>query len=122
VTPVQALLEARKQGATVSVRAGKLHVRAGSPLSPDLVAELRTHREALVTMLTIEEAPQRAAEPPVDEQRFSFAVRWGRERGWLQVRDAFSGEWLEVLATACPPWWREEAFRAKRRGHGDSRG
>ena len=54
-----------------------------------------------------------------DEQHFPFEVRWGRERGWLQVRDCFTGEWHQVLATQCPEWWRDQAFRAKA---GQSRG
>src|SRR5216683_2853417 len=27
---------------------------------------------------------------------YPFEVRWAPERGWLLVRDCFTGEWLEV--------------------------
>ena len=46
------------------------------------------------------------------ELRFPFAVRWARTQGRLEVRDAFSGEWLEVDASRCPEWWRRRATRA----------
>jgi hypothetical protein len=121
VTALEALLQARQHGARVWVEHGRLEVEADEPLPSAAVEQLRLHREALVTMLTIEESPSLVAEPPTEEQRFKFAVRWGRERGWLQVRDVFSGEWLEVLASECPPWWRDEAFKAKRRVNGDPR-
>lgn len=30
---------------------------------------------------------------------------WGRERGWLAVRDPFTGEWHEIPAREAPPSW-----------------
>jgi hypothetical protein len=41
--------------------------------------------------------------------RYPVEIRWARERGWIRVRDAFSGEWHEVLADQVPPWWRRQA-------------
>jgi phage/plasmid primase-like uncharacterized protein len=44
-----------------------------------------------------------------DEPQFTFEVRWARDRGWLEVRDVWSGEWHQVLARVCPAGWRDLA-------------
>jgi hypothetical protein len=49
------------------------------------------------------------------EIRFPFEVRWPswQDRGWLEVRDCFTGQWLQVWAADVPPWWRREAQMKK---------
>ena len=49
------------------------------------------------------------------EIRYPVEIRWARERGWICVRDAFTGEWHEVLADQVPPWWRRQAQIEKMR-------
>jgi len=49
------------------------------------------------------------------EVRYPVEIRWARERGWICVRDAFTGEWHEVLADQVPPWWRRQAQIEKMR-------
>ena len=49
--------------------------------------------------------------PPV--LRYPVAVRWASERGWLRVRDPFSGEWHEIRAADAPACWRD-ALRRRR--------
>lgn len=41
--------------------------------------------------------------------RFPLVIRWGRERGWLIVRDPFTGEWHEIRAADAPDGWRRIA-------------
>lgn len=48
------------------------------------------------------------------QARFPFAVRWGRERGWLEIRDVFDGGWLRAEASSCPDWWRWAASQIAR--------
>jgi hypothetical protein len=50
------------------------------------------------------------------EIRYPVEIRWARERGWIQVRDAFTGQWHELLAEQVPPWWRRQAQIEKMRG------
>jgi hypothetical protein len=45
--------------------------------------------------------------------RFSMSVRYAREMGWLEVRDVFTGEWLEVAIKDAPDSWRDMARREK---------
>lgn len=49
------------------------------------------------------------------EQRFAFEVRWAPTRGWLLVRDCFTGEWLEVAKDDVPPRWKGWATARKKR-------
>ena len=42
-------------------------------------------------------------------------IRYPVEIGWICVRDAFTGEWHEVLADQVPPWWRRQAQIEKMR-------
>jgi TubC N-terminal docking domain len=35
----------------------------------------------------------------------SVMTTWGRERGWLAVRDPYTGEWHEIPAREAPPNW-----------------
>ena len=49
------------------------------------------------------------------EIRYPVEIRWARERGWILVRDAFSGQWHQVLADQVPPWWRRQAQLEKQR-------
>jgi hypothetical protein len=106
MTPQEALRRARGEGAQLSVRGETLHLAAREPLSEATLASVREHREALLAILALEGAQPLVAQPPVPEQRYPFEVRWGRERGWLRLRDCFRGEWLEVLASECPTWWQ----------------
>ncbi len=46
----------------------------------------------------------------------SPAVTWGRERGYLAVRDPHSGDWHEIPYREAPPVWQA----ALRRGRGQS--
>ncbi|MGE3511475.1 MAG: hypothetical protein AB7N65_21605 [Vicinamibacterales bacterium] len=46
----------------------------------------------------------------------SPAVTWGRERGYLAVRDPHSGDWHEIPYQEAPPVWQA----AVRRGRGPS--
>jgi hypothetical protein len=48
-----------------------------------------------------------------DEIRFDMEIRWAREKGWLQVRDPFTGGWHEILAKEAPRGWTRAATRAK---------
>lgn len=50
------------------------------------------------------------------ELRYPFAVRWPRWelRGWLEVRDCVTGEWLLIPAREAPPDWRRRATLHKR--------
>lgn len=57
-----ALLNARRAGASLSVRNGKLVVTADEPLPADVLADLRAHRDRLLEMLTLE----RVAAPGVE--------------------------------------------------------
>jgi hypothetical protein len=50
------------------------------------------------------------------EIRYPVEIRWARERGWILVRDAFTGQWHQVLADQVPPWWRRQAQIEKMRG------
>lgn len=54
------------------------------------------------------------AEQPESMQRYPFKVRWGRERGILEVRDCFDGQWLQMEASQAPDAWRAEASRISR--------
>lgn len=54
------------------------------------------------------------AEQPASMQRFAFRVRWSRERGILEVRDCFDGQWLQMEASQAPDAWRAEASRISR--------
>ena len=47
------------------------------------------------------------------DPRYPLAVRWSRERGWLDVCDVARGEWWAVAAQDAPPSWRSMA-RAER--------
>jgi hypothetical protein len=44
-------------------------------------------------------------------------VCWARERGWLRVRDPFTGQWHEMLAKEAPSGWSRLAsmHKAERR-------
>lgn len=55
------------------------------------------------------------------EIRFDVEIRWARERGWMLIRDAFTGEWHEVPADRVPPWWRQYATIEKKRLQGGRR-
>jgi hypothetical protein len=55
-------------------------------------------------------------EPAQLEIRYAMEIRWARERGWIQIRDAFTGQWHELLADQVPPWWRRQAQMEKMRG------
>lgn len=51
--------------------------------------------------------------------RYPFAVRWAREKGWLEIRDIHDGSWIGAMAYTCPDSWRREATamsRARRYG------
>lgn len=48
-----------------------------------------------------------------DEIRYPMDIKWGRELGWLAIRDPFDGGWHEVRAKEAPPAWRTAANRAK---------
>ncbi|MAG37626.1 MAG: hypothetical protein CL878_15435 [Dehalococcoidia bacterium] len=37
--------------------------------------------------------------------RYPFSVRWTAERGWLRLRDPFTGEWHQIRAAHAPPHW-----------------
>jgi hypothetical protein len=54
--------------------------------------------------------------PP--EILYQVVIRWARERGWIQVRDAFTGEFHEVHQDQCPRWWRRQAQLEKLRSGG----
>lgn len=43
-------------------------------------------------------------EPP--RQKFPFDIRYGAEKGRLDVRDPFTGEWHDIAASAAPFTWR----------------
>jgi hypothetical protein len=44
-------------------------------------------------------------------------VRWSRRWGWIELKDPFTGEWLEVRAEECPEWYRRAAsVQQNRRG------
>lgn len=45
--------------------------------------------------------------PPI--QRYPFDVRYAAEKGWLAIRDPFTGEWHEVQAKEVPFTWRAVA-------------
>jgi hypothetical protein len=52
-----ALLNARRAGASLSVHNGKLRVSSDEPLSEDVIAALREHRDRLVEILNLEREP-----------------------------------------------------------------
>lgn len=55
------------------------------------------------------------SETPVDRIRYPLEVRWSSERGWLLVRDPFTGEWHQIEARQAPASWRREASEWKGR-------
>lgn len=55
------------------------------------------------------ERDRSAADEQRLEQRYPWHVRWGRERGVLEVRDVFDGSWIGVDAREAPDGWRREA-------------
>jgi hypothetical protein len=46
--------------------------------------------------------PARAREAGQEDGLFPPRIRWGREMGWLNVRDPFTGEWHAILAREAP--------------------
>jgi hypothetical protein len=62
VSAVLALLAARKEGATVFIRDGRLVVRSAGTLPPEVLAGLRNHRHRLVDMLSLQ-----PSKPPLCE-------------------------------------------------------
>lgn len=63
--------------------------------------------------------PRPAAPPPEPASpiRYTVIIRWAQKRGWLEVRDPFTGAWLGVRAKDAPSsWW--EAPRQGRRSDG----
>jgi hypothetical protein len=54
------------------------------------------------------EAVQRSTDEP-PRQKFAFDIRYGAEKGRLDVRDPFTGEWHDIAASAAPWTWRSIA-------------
>jgi hypothetical protein len=46
---------------------------------------------------------------PDQGARYPATIRWARAKGWLLIRDAFTGEWHEIQATDAPDHWRQIA-------------
>src|SRR5919198_567597 len=113
------LLErARSAGLQVSAEGGRLVVRGPRRAEP-VARELLAHKVDVVRLLTCsgleaEDAACMPNEAAPQTAQFPFAVRWSRERGWLEVRDSFTGAWHEVPAEQCPPHWRRWATAVAR--------
>lgn len=102
----------RATGVTVAAIGDRL--RVGGPaaaLTDDLLAELRACKPELLAVLAARtcsgEDPAPAdtaakAGPPY----WPIAVRWGRQRGDIAVRDPVTGEWHEFAYRDAPEAWK----------------
>lgn len=50
--------------------------------------------------------------------RYALALAWAEERGWLRVRDPFTGEWHEIAAKDAPRSWLAELRQQGRTSDG----
>jgi hypothetical protein len=67
------------------------------------------------------EAVQRSTDEP-PRQKYAFDVRYGQEKGRLDVRDPFTGEWHDIAASAAPFTWRaiaKDTWLREKASHGD---
>src|SRR5262249_32734945 len=53
-------------------------------------------------------------DPPRTIRFWPVDVRWASERGWLRVRDPFTGEWREIPARGAPRGWAGLASKSNR--------
>jgi hypothetical protein len=114
VTPREALCEAQKHGASLSVRGDRLHVEADDPLPPELVDVLRHHKAALLGML-LEPSEDANLQPPADaEQDGRYAPPRSctdcHLRLWWQRSDS---EWVCGVCHPDPHLLRTQRLRAQ---------
>src|SRR5688500_874398 len=115
MSPDSLLATLRALGVRLERDADELLVDAPvGALSPELRSAVGEHKHALQRLLRDEDEESRdpvyATELPF-RSICDFDVRWARDRGWLAVRDPFTGEWHEVLVRECPPSWCDAARR-----------
>lgn len=83
---------------------GKLLVNG--PLTPSLREDIALNREYVIQMAGM--AMPRPVVAP-------FEVKWSHEKGWVSIRDPFSGEWHNVPSKGLPRWVYEYlSFKKKR--------
>jgi hypothetical protein len=46
-------------------------------------------------------------------RHWPFRVVWARQKGWLEVEDPFTGQWIEVFAKDAPRHWVRLAMEAR---------
>jgi len=85
----------------------------------DRVKAIRARARVDVAKIANTPEPNDQTTKPVARARveedglFPPRIRWGREMGWLNVRDPFTGEWHSMLAREAPTGYAAIATREK---------
>jgi len=80
-------------GIRVRVEDGKLLVNGA--LTRSLREDIAMNREYIIQM---------AASPQARPVVAAFEVKWAQEKGWISMRDPFTGEWHNVPSKGLPRW------------------
>jgi hypothetical protein len=100
-------LKEQLQQAKTALLAALAAPDAGSVRDPTLDASTAHGEDDTAEAEAVDRGKSHA---PAEPSRPSIPWRgvvtcWARERGWLAVRDPFTGEWHEIPAREAPPSW-----------------
>jgi len=106
----------------LSARARRVRVPVGKDITEfwqqggtlrDWVTFELARMAALAPIAVAVDVPAVAPTPAAQPETRPIAIQWGRERGWLAVRDPW-GEWHELPARGAPSGWVAAAKEGRR--------